>query len=369
MIQIVDASKIVARSVIPYLIAILVLFVISSVITPVNLYQGIVQGGSLLLSLSLIIAMIGSVLSHSGKKMAGITVSIIAFWSAFLFSFDFITLGSYFNSFQRQFILPLFLIEESIVFFFYSRRVLTEGILFNGGFTITGLSRTLLIFSLGYASYFYGLTRPFSLFFIPPGIVSFVLSFTAVLVSSSGEVASTLGKYLARSAERYGILSVVAGIFLILYEYPKAASINSYILLFLFLIVIFAIVRVAWKTYSSAASRILKISNDIYNKHRHNDVLLPDASLDSVMGSVSEFVKNGEKEKLLITLTMILTNGGFTVEECNKIMRSLIVYKVPDPLIFNVFAVRSRVEREIRHRDQIVKELVTAIKNGGNAAQ
>lgn len=328
----------------------------------------VAQGTMLALSYSLPVALVGQLLLLYERKLAGTVILIAGFWTFFLFLLDFSVFYPPLSVQEQALILPMFLVEESIVLAYFSSKAVRNGSLYYSGLMIGNLSESMFVASLGYAAFEYSPLRAFSYFFIPVAVTLFFLSFSAPLMKSRHDGASTLGRYLARSSGRLTGISVWIGILLLIYEYPKPAYLDSYILLAVLLIAVILIVRISWKTYSATSSKIWRTSNEIYSKHKHSDVLLPDNSLNAAMDAVNEFVRKGEKEKLIVTLTMILTNSGFSVEECNSVMRSLISYKIPDALIFKTFAVKSRLEREIRLRDQIVKEVVSSINRAGAAS-
>ncbi len=355
----------VAGRVIGFSVVIFLLFLLGNMISAGNTFLMFIQGVFLTLSYTLFLVLIGSILHVYGKKLAAGIAGIIGFWTAFFFLFNFFLLPGMLTAGESVFIFPLFLLEESLVWAGFASRMMADGVTYYGGLTLTRLSRSLFIVSIFFASLAYGPTVPFSYFFIPVIITTVVFSFTPVLMSSRGEFTATMGRYFARTSDRYISLSLFLGILLALYVFPKPSYLNNYIILVFLVLAILAILRIAWKTYSSTASKIWKTSEDIYSRHNYKEVLLPDSSIDSVMGAVGEFTGRGDKEKLLITLTMILTNSGYSVEECNDMLRSLISYKMPDPLIFKSFAIRSRLEREVRVRNQIVNEIVSHISPKG----
>lgn len=348
-----------------YAVLILILFFIYSILVPDTLRYYLLKETSLVLSVSLIFYAIGSIASLASRTRTGLIFKSYIFWSVFLFLFMFYVFIYAVPSNYADYILPLYILTEAAFLFYFGSRNTATGAFINGGLVASGIGKSLFLLSLGLFAYTYHITRTYSYFFIPPALYTFINSFTSMFVDSKIEAVSNFGRYMVRSGNLYPWISVLIGLLLVIYEYPKPAYLDSVIIVLILFISILAILSASWRIYYAASHRIRGISDDVFQKHKKNRTIYSDSSLDSVMHYVDEFRVSGNKERLIITLTMILSTAGNTLEECNEMLRSLISYQPPDPLTFKRFSTRNRVEREILFRDKILKEIVNEMKKHG----
>lgn len=348
-----------------YSVVIVMLFLLSVSINSTDARYILIAGFSLSISLSLIVLALGAVLSIYGKNRMALILRTFIFWSVLLFFAVFEAISRIMTGYELQFTIPLFLFLESIMLYYFGNWAVSRGHLYYSGLTVKDIGGSLFLLSIGLFLYADQATRVYSFFFYPVGIYLFIYSFTAVLTASKTDWKAGLGRYFIKYGSNLSGSSIVVGILLVVYEFPKVAFLNDVILTVILLISLFVILGVSWRIYSSTSSRIKKLSSEVFVKHRKSAIVFSDKSLDSVMSTVNEFRLKGEKEKLIITLTMVLAAAGRTVEDCNVILRSLISYKIPDPLLYKRFSIRSRLEREIMIRDRILKEIVKEMRVDG----
>ncbi len=348
-----------------FVVCISVLFMLSALVNPSDFRYSLLKGFSLSLSLSLIVMAAGTVVGLHGRNTLSMVLRTFVFWTVFLFLLDFEAFPRVLSAEQASFMPPLFILEESLVLFVFATRSIARGELYYSGITAKDLSRAFFTLSIGIFLYVNASTMTFSFFFIPITVYLFVESFAAVMMNSRIDALSNLGRYFVKSGNLLSGMSVIVGLLLVAYEYPKPYYINEIILALILVVSVLIIVGISWRIYSTTSYKIRKISDEIFLKHKKSSTVFSDTSLDSVTDSVNEFRRRGNKEKLIVTLTMIMTTTGRSLDECNTIMRSLLSYKAPDPLVFKRFSTRARLENEIRVRDRIIKEIVREMKNFG----
>jgi hypothetical protein len=117
-----------------------------------------------------------------------------------------------------------------------------------------------------------------------------------------------------------------------------------------------AITTVGFRIYSLGASKIAKETQEVYQKHSHKLQVMQDESFDFLRSNVEEFIRTGRKENLLIALTTLLTNAGFTFELSEPLLRELANYEVPPIHKIPYLSIKNSLALEIEKRTQLVNE-------------
>lgn len=116
------------------------------------------------------------------------------------------------------------------------------------------------------------------------------------------------------------------------------------------------IATVGFRIYSLGSERIAKQSEDVYEKHIHKLVVVPDESFDFLRNNMDEFIRSGRKENLLIALTTLLTNAGYTFEESEPLLRNIADYEVPAIHKIPYLSMRKSLELEVEKRAKLINE-------------
>lgn len=358
-------NKEVAGTVAAYAVAIVALFVASLLISSTETKYVILKGLMFVLSVSLIPRAAGSVLGRYKMKLPSFILNIAVFWSLLIFLALYAVLLGVLNGAEIPYVFPLFLLGESIILLYAGSRGLNRGLLYYSGTVVKGAGIALLLTAFGAFVYAYVPFRPFSYFFVPLVIFYFFDGFTPYMMKSKNEAVSNLGRYVIKSGDRLPTTAAGIGALLVAYAYPKAGYLNDILLSAVVIVTALVIIAVVWRIYATTSERVHKLSDEVFTKHKKSMTVFSDTSLDFVTDSVNEFRVSGKKEKLIIALTMILTAAGHTLEECNVVLRSLILYTAPDPLIYKKMSVRLRVSHDVGIRDGIIKEILKEMKHIG----
>lgn len=355
----------VSGTAVAYSVLIVALIMLSLAINSNETKYVLLKDFMFVLAITLIPRAAGAVLGKLRRRLASYILQVAVFWMLAVYLVLSLVIAPQLDSSAQPFILPLLFLSESIILIIFGSRSLINGLLNYSAVAAVGIGKALLLLSFSVFLFTHVPYRPFSYFFAPLVLFYIFDSFTAYMTKSESEPVSNLGKYVIKSGDRFPSIAALIGGLLVAYEYPKPEYLNNVILLVITIVTELTVIAVVWRIYATTSEKIQKVSNEVFKKHRKSLTVFSDTSLDSVTDSVNEFRVTGKKEKLIIALTMILTAAGHTLDECNVVLRSLILYRLPDPLIYKKRSVKLRIEHEIAMRDGIIREIMNEMKHIG----
>jgi hypothetical protein len=100
--------------------------------------------------------------------------------------------------------------------------------------------------------------------------------------------------------------------------------------------------------------------------------------MNFLLDSIKQFVLKGDKGRLLIALSSVMTRNEKTYSEIENTLRPITNYRLQDTQIYGFFNTRKMIEANVAMRNDIVKNVIAQLsitgendkwKNKANPAQ
>lgn len=191
------------------------------------------------------------------------------------------------------------------------------------------------------------------------GFVYAILSISPLIAySKRTESFREAGLYLMNSSVTWTVIAFFLGIgALVLTVFQN--SIIAYAVILSFGAI--GVGLVAYKVYTLGASRIAAETQNVYQKHVHQLVVIQDESFDFLRRNINEFVGSGRKENLLIALTTLLVNAGFSFDQSQRVLHMISIYEVPPIHKIPFLSMKKSLDLEVQRRITLVNETINRI--------
>jgi hypothetical protein len=227
-----------------------------------------------------------------------------------------------------------------------------------------GLAAKRLAISLGVA--FFASFLSFSFF---TQVIAYPLYYSAlaygilsvspiIAYSKQTENFQEAGLYLMRTSLQWAIVAFFVGVVAQVLAFFQNNIIAYAVIVTL---VAFIIGAVGFRVYSLGATRIAAEAQEVYQKHVHQFMVVQDESFDFLRNNINEFVKTGRKENLLIALTTLLTNAGFSFERSQALLSRISSYEIPAIHKIPYLSMKKSLELEIEKRSILIKDTLNLI--------
>ena len=193
------------------------------------------------------------------------------------------------------------------------------------------------------------------------GIVTFLGSPKVSMLESKDEGTVLIGKYMVLSIYRWYTFAFFLGIMTSLIFLPSLQGSRGYLIIFLFLLLLLAFMRVLIRTYNYQTERIQGISLAVYSKHRHKVEISHEPLVDSLDSTITDFTVNGAKEKLIVLLSMLLTDTGSGYDEIERLLDPIISYRSSEILFFPPLRTVQRISKEVEVRERLLDVVIKNI--------
>jgi hypothetical protein len=174
------------------------------------------------------------------------------------------------------------------------------------------------------------------------------------------------GLYLIRTSLQWTIVSFFVGVTALILTFFQSNFI-AYALVVTFAAIMIG--TVGFRVYSLGASRIEKETQDLYKKHSHKILVVQDENFNFLRNNVNEFIRTGRKEILLIALTTLLTNAGFSFERSQALLNNISNYEVPAIHKIPYFSMKKSFELEIEKRARLINDTFNMIAQETSVAR
>ncbi|MDH2899856.1 MAG: hypothetical protein PXY39_02695 [archaeon] len=212
-------------------------------------------------------------------------------------------------------------------------------IAFGVSFFASFLSLSFISVWIGYPLYYSALTY---------GILSIS---PLIAYSKRTENFREAGLYLMRTSFQWSVVAFFLGIAAIIITFFQNNIVAYAVIVALVAVVIGT---VGFRIYSLGSTRIARESQGVYQKHVRKLVVVQDESFDFLRNTVNEFIRTGRKETLLIALTTLLANAGFSFEQSEPLLRTLSNYEVPAIHKIPYLSMKKSFELEIEKRARLI---------------
>ncbi len=339
----------------------LILYSISSVVTAGSMTRSL-EMMIVDLSFSLTVLVISSIVGAFYRRNTATALAVL-FWLLLFLLFTYRGIPYRLISAQYDFRSAILFISWAIALRILASYISRNGSMLYGAELLRTLSIAALFLAIWGFLFSITATRNFSMFFLPLAFYEVAMSPYAIMISSRNENIRMAGRFMASISHRLAYLAVVTGILLVVLYYPKAAYLNDIILAFLFVVVVVSVVGITWKLYSIEYEKLNSITDEIYRKHRFVEKLSGDERLKYLSDVLEQFIKTGEKDKILVTLSHMLGSAGVSLNTGKEMLKPIMEYRKPDPLLYRSHLIRKRKEREISDRNEILNLMLSRMKD------
>lgn len=340
----------------------LILYLISLVIIPANPMARSFEMMIVDLSISLTVLVISSILRAFDRRSAATALTVL-FWLLLFLLFTYRGIPYLLISTRYDFRPAILFISWAMALRILASYMSRNGSMLYGAELLRTLSIASLFLAIWGFLFSMAVVRNFSMFFLPLALYEVAMSPYAIMVSSRNENIRTAGRFMASISHRLAYLSAVTGILLVVLYYPKAAYLNDIILAILFILVVASVVGITWKLHNIEYEKLNSITDEIYRKHRFVEKLSGDERLKYLSDVLEQFIKTGEKDKILVTLSHMLGSAGVSLNTGKEMLKPIMEYRKPDPLLYRSRLIRKRKEREISDRNEILNLMLSRMKD------
>lgn len=370
-------------STVKYFIAIIIIVFILPPIVFLLYRSSLLSDLLQLFLLPLIFAYIGRVASIYGFSGSGRFVQIIfagSLYEALFLEALFVTYGSTTTlSSHVIYLEPTFVMLLSFSIAYYGYRLLLDGEHLSIGLYSSKVSKFFFALSVGlYLSVsplvFYFAPIFYAVFFAGLAIDTWVFYYD----TTKGDGLKRLAAYLKTNGSRWiGLIAGIA-IFYSVILVPKSAYLNSIIVIAFIILLGFAVFYFIIKLYLLTSRYIDTVTYKVYKKYEYKNEVVTNPEMNFLLDSIKQFVLKGDKGRLLIALSSVMTRNEKTYSEIENTLRPITNYRLQDTQIYGFFNTRKMIEANVAMRNDIVKNVIAQLsitgendkwKNKANPAQ
>jgi hypothetical protein len=318
----------------------------------------------------LIFAYIGRILSIYGFSVSGRFIQIVfsaSLYEILLLEALFVTYGSAIGlSSHIIYIEPTFVMLLSFSIAYFGFRLILDGEHLSIGLYASKTSKYFFALAIGlYFSItplvYYFAPVFYSVFFAGLAINTWVFYYN----TSKGEGLTRLALYLKENGSRWIGLVVGIAIFYSIISIPKSAYLNNIIVIAFIIILGLAVFYFITKLYLLTSRYIDTVSYKVYRKFEYQDEIVINPEMDFLLGSIEQFVLKGDKGRLLIALSSVMTRNEKTYSEIENTLRPITNYKSQDTQIYGFIKIKKMIEAQIAVRNDIVKNVIAQLSITG----
>ena len=249
-----------------------------------------------------------------------------------------------------NFIPSILVFVSSFLVYGFGNRLVADRTRYAAGLSVRKVSGALVLFSFGLALSAWPPASWLQYTFTYPAVVLLAFSVSPLIAFSKSSSYRNAGMYLLKSSDRWTAIAGLIGFAVSLLSIPKPPSWDYYIFVFVLVMSGLVICYVGFRVYSLGSERIRRVNQEIYSKYQHKLETNFRQDFDFLYSAGENFLIDGEPGRLLVALTLLLSNSGREYDECARLLEPLIRYKAPPVYEYNVFGLRSALEEEADRR-------------------